>query len=311
MKRLDIFLIGLFLLQSLLWLSAGPSQIEVKEEFFRPNMGLKSVDRLSLELSDEELEFFNDKKLGWAVKLDEGANFPLRHKAMQQFMVQLMSYRSGPIKGESEAKATEFQVTDKNPYARIILGNAKGERKEILMAPGPNDSDYVRIKGEKKIYQMQPSIRWWLSVDTRQWIDEKLSNHKWPSQIFRWKRGSGAERKIGTDGLVWRLGGRELDKKKVVAFLKNMKEMPIAKPLGLSKGPGKESFPITLTISSHKSLGKSMTLKIAPKIIYETGENGYKVMMVGDPRIVFVKASLFMGLLDNDGGPRVFLPEEK
>jgi len=316
MKKFDIILIALIALQLLLWFNVDNKTTEIKEEFFRPALALTQVNQVRIALGDEDIVFTNDKDIGWSLALDDDSPYPLRKKAMDRFLTRLFSYNKGPIKGKSQNLAKEFQVSDTQPYARITLSNSDGKTKEILVSPGPNNSDYVRLKGKKSIYQLEPSIRWWLSSNPQHWVSNSLTHETWPVQNFTWKRGFSAEKKISTDGLNWKLVGRNLDAKKIESFLDKITHLRIDKPLGTIKEDNDESFPISLTLNSHKGLNateprKSITLKIAPKIIYTTGERGYKVKLEGDPRLIFVKENYFQGLFSNNGGPRIFLPDPK
>jgi hypothetical protein len=305
MRRFDLFLLAALILQLFIFFANDPSEDVINNNFTKPPLGISGIDALSIEMQGQTINFVKDPNVGWCLDLPQDKIYPLKDKVMPGFLARLYAYRPGPIRGDSTLKAKEFQVHDENPYARIILKN-KSSQKEIFIAPAANESDYFRLKGDKNIHQLQPSIRWWLSADENKWVDNKLGAFQWQVQNFTWKNSKRSAVKIGSSGLKWRSNGRELNKESVDLFVKEFSSLKIDDLISLHPQNGDKTFDSTciLTFNSTRSIKQSATFYINGKKTTFNGRQGYQVMLKGDGRLVFIDEKRFKELVEL--GPYIF-----
>lgn len=305
MRRFDLFLLVALILQLFIFFANDPSENVIKNNFSKPPLGISGVNALSIQMQGQSLHFVNHPDVGWCLDLPQDKIFPLKKGLMPSFLAHLYAYHPGPIRGDNAQKAKEFQVHDENPYARIILKN-KSSQKEIFIAPAANESDYFRLKGDKNIHQLQPSIRWWLSADKNKWVESKLGAFNWNVQNFTWKSANRSAVKIGSTGLKWRSNGRELNKKSVDLFVKEFSALKIDDLISLHPQNGDKTFDKTciLTFNSSRSIKQSTTFYINGEKIKFNGRQGYQVMLKGDGRLVFIDEKRFKQLIEL--GPYIF-----
>lgn len=307
MKHFNRILLVILALQCALWFSNLQPAIVESEVFSKPSLTIAGVDSVRIEMEEQHIDFIKDPKLSWCFDLGKGQIFPVRDRSMNPFLAHIFSYHPGPIRGSSAEKAKELQVDKNSPYARIVLKN-KTDQKEFFIAPGPGESDYIRLKGDKAIYQLQPSLRWWLSVDKNNWIDNKLTSIEWDVQNITWQSHNRSAVRIGSSGLNWRSNGRLLNKKTVDAFVDEFSQLRIDEALSLKHHEGDLPFKKTCQLtfnSSTKPVQKVLTLYInADKVKNSKGQEGYQVMLKGDARLVFIKKARFKNLVEL--GPYVF-----
>jgi hypothetical protein len=305
MKKIDFFLLIFLAILLFLW-SQGESIQQDVQELQKPDLSFSDIQEVILKQKHNRLRFSRGVS-NWI--LTDYKRYPIKTGAVESLLSRLSQYSPGPLVGQDEAAARVFRVDDKNPHIRVELKGKNSKIWTLFLSPAMGDSDYVRLAGDEKIYQLEPALSRQLSLSPKDWIDPYLYHLQGAPEKIVWSI-SGREYRITFDGRQFSCrdfqGQRfPLDSQKVISFIQDLQALPIDQPVRFLKSSPIRPSPMMLFFEVPGS-GKSVRLNIFPRTDPITGVRGYRVWKSGDPREVFVLAHRFKGLFDNDVG--IFLP---
>lgn len=302
LRAADIIL-SLMLVGQLAWLFT-PSSVSRHDAraFLRPQLEFTGVERM--EIIEGQGGRLGLEKVGSSWRLTDHGRYPALTHVVEGLLARIAAYAPGPVVGETSERAEECQVGQK-PALRILIGGAGARQWELHLAPGPADTDYVRLTGDPKIYQLEPSLTRQMSTEAKRWTDPFLYRMtKAPSQFY-WRQG-GQEFHVRYDGRSWMCRDMMLDTQKVYEFIQAFSALPVDEPLGLSSPMVDVGGPMGLVFHCPGDLVK---LEIFPMIHPISGVRGFKVTRRGDEREAFVLEHRFMDLFQK--GPSTFFSELK
>ncbi len=190
-------------------------------------------------LKGKYLRFFRTDK-GWMINYDSNKVDDVPEYKIKNLFNQLLKLKAERVAARSEKKWNEYQVTPKSTRVKVvedgdttlnlIIGkfSYKPQKKQnyYFGNQNVNMSTYVRLAGEKEVYEINGFISMTFDQSASAWRNGRIvkSDHdKWNRLVFDYPADSSFQ--LTKVGKKWQLNGKPTDSTQTVRTLRTLENV--------------------------------------------------------------------------------------